>query len=297
MNCSVVLVTYNRIALLKECLACILKQSLIPFEIIVVDNCSTDGTKEYLDELDDGRFRVFHMERNLGGAGGFAFGLSKISPRSDYTLLIDDDAMISGDYLERIDMARSPGILAYSGTVRTGGKTDTSHRRRISNHVLMTKKDVPEEEYAHNFFDYDLSTFCGLLVSSGLIRKIGLPKAEYFIWYDDTEYSLRIGQYTKIRNVNSAVLDHKTKLQAVQGLSWKSYYGYRNQWDVGLTYSAYPIIYNLFREAFHRFRQIEFSLKYLKTKDPYDKWASELHKDVLGFPKSRELGVCKKYLP
>lgn len=41
-------------------------------------------------------------------------------------------------------------------------------------------------------FDYDLASFCGLLFSRELIKEIGVPKAEYFIWYDDSEYSLRL---------------------------------------------------------------------------------------------------------
>ena len=50
MNFGVVLVTYNRLDKLKIALECYEKQSYLPKNIIVVNNASTDGTKEYLDE-------------------------------------------------------------------------------------------------------------------------------------------------------------------------------------------------------------------------------------------------------
>ena len=77
MKSVAVIVTHNRIDLLKECLDCVNSQE-IPFSrIIVVDNHSSDGTKEYLDKIGDPRYIVIHSEKNLGGAGGFSLGLQE----------------------------------------------------------------------------------------------------------------------------------------------------------------------------------------------------------------------------
>lgn len=66
MNNAVVIVTYNRLELLKECLACVCGQT-IPFSrVIVVDNHSTDGTAEYLASRTD--IEVIREAENLGGA-------------------------------------------------------------------------------------------------------------------------------------------------------------------------------------------------------------------------------------
>lgn len=67
---AVTVVTYNRLNLLKECLQALRRQT-IKADIIIVNNGSTDGTKEYLDSK-EGIF-VIHQE-NLGGAGGFYAG-------------------------------------------------------------------------------------------------------------------------------------------------------------------------------------------------------------------------------
>ena len=66
------------------------------------------------------------------------------------------------------------------------------------------------------------------------LKKIGLPKKEYFIWYDDSEFCLRING--GIALVPKAKLNHKTVLSYETGniisrITWKHYYGYRNRYD------------------------------------------------------------------
>lgn len=51
MNFAVVVVTYNRLELLKECLECIRNQELVPNNVVIVDNNSTDGTGKYLNGI------------------------------------------------------------------------------------------------------------------------------------------------------------------------------------------------------------------------------------------------------
>lgn len=279
MKNGVVIVTYNRRELLEECLACVMAQTLPFSEVIVVDNCSTDGTREYLDEYQrlcgkadaSGgpqaiRMTVLHEEQNLGGAGGFYEGMQAADQMNlDWVLVIDDDAMIAPDYMERL-LAFADGRAALAGAVYTEGKPDVSHRRRIANRFLFAEAFVTEQEYAEALagggtFSCDAATFCGLLIKGEKIQKIGLPKKEYFLWYDDTEYCLRLADCGGITVVPGARLDHKTKLSkggmVVKGvlhrITWRQYYGYRNRYDAAYTHlgrlSAMCILfqYRLFR--------------------------------------------------
>ena len=194
MKFAVTIVTYNRLELLKECIRQVLSQT-VPFSYIcIVDNHSTDGTGEYLDELvsetasskeQGAEFHILHLSENIGGAGGFAKGLEDLGKTDcDWILIIDDDAMIASDYIEQLQKAiLKTDYLAYSGTVTTAGAIDTTHRRFIRCPRLMLYAPVPESEYAKASFEYDISTFCGLLVNAHMVRKIGLPKTEYFIWF------------------------------------------------------------------------------------------------------------------
>ena len=121
MKYGVVIVTYNRLELLKECIENCIRQT-IPFEkIIIVNNCSTDGTDEYLQQYKaDMRFVISEQTENLGGAGGFRVGLELAGKEDlDWVLIIDDDAMIAEDYIQKCDrvIRRYPNVVACSGPV------------------------------------------------------------------------------------------------------------------------------------------------------------------------------------
>ena len=90
-----IVVTYNRRNLLKDCIEALLKQNYKKQEILIIDNASTDGTKEYIDNLIDNK-KVFYFNTgaNLGGAGGFNYGVREALKRNyDYVWLMDDDTI------------------------------------------------------------------------------------------------------------------------------------------------------------------------------------------------------------
>ena len=240
MNNAVVIVTYNRVELLKECLACVCGQT-IPFSrVIVVDNHSTDGTAEFLAARED--LDVIREPENLGGAGGFYDGLQCASQGEyDWVLIIDDDAMIAPDYMEKLlDYANAhTGIYGLAGKVVTEGHIDVSHRRRITNRLLYVESNVTTGEYQKESFSCDAATFCGLLLQGKKMREIGLPQKGYFLWYDDIEYCLRLQECGGVTVVPAAVLHHKTVLSkegmvtkgVLHRIGWRQYYGYRNRYD------------------------------------------------------------------
>lgn len=237
MKASVVIVTYNRLALLKECIECVYNQTYKFLEVVIVDNACTDGTSTWLDSLTYDNIHIIHEETNGGGAKGFSDGVKYVHENLDaeWLLLIDDDAMLSNNYIEEIEKAtkNNPECKAFSGRVETEGKIDVTHRKRVGGTFSFNIIPVSLTEYSNKTFLYDLCSFCGLIFNMSLIDKIGLPKAEYFIWYDDTEYSLRIRKYTEIININSIKINHKTKVVNTSSeINWRGYYGIRNSGDV-----------------------------------------------------------------
>ncbi len=236
INYTVVIVTYNREQLLRECVDCVRNQSIPPKSIIIVNNASTDNTNDYLNTLKiQGEiFDIINLSQNLGGSGGFAKGIARALEKDvDCVLLIDDDAIIIKEYMEKILQKRQqyPKYKAFAGTVKVDGIIDTSHRRNLLRIGLKSKK-CDEQKYVQAYFLCDIASFCGMVVDVNLIQKIGLPHEEYFIWYDDTEYSLRIHQYTRFLVVTGAELNHKTKLNIKshpRRYDWKEYYAIRNR--------------------------------------------------------------------
>ena len=228
MKYSIVIVTYNRLNLLKECINNALNQTISPKNVIVVNNASNDGTYEYLNELSqtEDKVIVYHEEENLGGSGGFYDALRLFSEQdSDWVMIIDDDAILDLNCIETLNhYIEKENLKACSTSVITDNQYMTFHRRDLNDYqnVLDYEKDI---------FYVDVASFCGLFLSKEIMNQIGLPEKDYFIWYDDTEYCYRINKLTKIAVIPQARLNHKTTLpQPSQGftLGWKDYYGIRN---------------------------------------------------------------------
>lgn len=92
---DVVVVTYNRLPLLKECLESLLGQRENLSGIFVIDNHSTDGTTEYLAKIDDSLVKATTLSDNIGGAAGFEYGvnLATVEGNGDYIWIMDDDTI------------------------------------------------------------------------------------------------------------------------------------------------------------------------------------------------------------
>ena len=233
---AIVIVTYNRKQLLHECIENVQKQTMQASSIIIINNASTDTTGSYLETLqkENTIYDIVNLPENIGGAGGFAKGIERsLEKNVDCVLLIDDDAMIAEDYMEQVLQARQsePAYQAFAGTVKTNDIIDTFHRRTISK-VGMLFHNCSEEEYQQPYFLCEVASFCGMVLDISLIKQIGLPHAEYFIWHDDAEYSLRVRKYSKFLVVTNAVLNHKTKQNATtypRRYNWKDYYAVRNR--------------------------------------------------------------------
>lgn len=299
MKISVVIVTFNRLELLKECLGNVFNQSKQFNEIIVVNNASTDGTEVYLETIKD-ELTVIDLEDNLGGSGGFYYGLKKsVENENDWTLLIDDDAMISTNYNEIISKCISnekiaENVSGFSGTVVCNGNVDFGHRSYAKSNKSFTVSHSTQADYIQNYFDYDFTTFCGVYISSKAVKKIGYPIKEYFIWHDDSEYSIRLRTQGIIRNINEAKLNHKTLINSSQvKVSWKNYYGMRNSIDIRKKY--YGVFDNL--KTILKIRMAIVYRTVFKNKNKQDKYIIQLYKDALRDGRKNNLGKNPNYLP
>jgi GT2 family glycosyltransferase len=92
---AVVVVTYNRLHLLRRCVDDVLRRTSDKTrEIIIWNNASDDGTREYLGTLDDPRLRIVHHSENIGtNAYARAFALAT----QDYLVELDDDVIEAPD--------------------------------------------------------------------------------------------------------------------------------------------------------------------------------------------------------
>ncbi len=188
-----VVVTYNRLHLLKECIRKLRAQT-VPCDLLIVDNHSQDGTGDYVRGLASEGVKYLDTGANLGGAGGFNYGMKAACVMDcDAVWIMDDDCFPEPDALEKLLEAErivggrdQYGFLS-SAVLWTDGHECCMNRQRI---IKAFYRHV--EWMKHGIIQIDQATFVSLLIPVSVIRKVGLPIREYFIWGDDIEYTRRI---------------------------------------------------------------------------------------------------------
>jgi GT2 family glycosyltransferase len=212
--CALVL-TRNRRELLLECLAALQRQTAPVDRVVVVDNASTDGTEEAVRALDLGERLVYRrLERNVGGAGGYSVGVETARELDvDWIWIMDDDAEPRDDTLERLlaaPAAADPGTAGLaSAVVVPEGEVDTLHRGLTGRFL----RALPPEEYRPgNHVDLGFSSFVGLLVAARVARAEDPPRADFFIWADDVEYTIRMRRHGRVVLVPESEIVHKNRM-------------------------------------------------------------------------------------
>ena len=301
---TVVIVTFNRLECLKKALDCYSLQTYKPNNVIVVNNASTDNTRAFLDEWktrpDKYNKTVINNSKNLGGAGGFAIGVDAARKTGDdFVFLADDDAYADRDALKRLNeyyksCDDSDEISALCTSVINCGVYDYIHRRRVKRGWLSIKRCLTtEEDYLRHVFSIDEFSFVGVAIRSTVINKVGLPKADYFIYYDDTEYSHRVGQCGHIICVPASVMNHNVASgHDDNDVTWRSYYSLRNSLDVLLQY--YPKRYFYCEAVFQYLRRCTIITRVIKHRN---KAQSQLLKDAISDAHKGNIGLSDKYYP
>lgn len=190
---AAVVVTYNRIELLKECLGALEKQNY-PCDILVVDNASTDETEKYISLIKSKYDNLYYKNTgaNIGGAGGFNSGMRwSVEAGYEYVWVMDDDCLPYSDALQKLieadDMLNGKyGWLASAVLWKDGHECEM-------NRVKLKKSFYEYLEYMqYGIVQAEQATFVSLFLKTKTIREAGLPIKEFFIWGDDIEYTRRI---------------------------------------------------------------------------------------------------------
>jgi len=236
-NIGCVIVTYNRLSMLRKALQAYEALVVKPMYILVVDNHSQDGTREYLEawqhEKVDYQKIVVTLGENLGGAGGFHAGLEQaLQLPAEWIWVADDDACpdkAAIQYLdERIEQG-TDGISALCAAVIENGEISIDHRRNLVRHGLTLQKEIiPLVAYNQKEFPLQIFSYVGAVLSKQTLEQVGLTKAEYFIHYDDTEHSIRVAQAGKILCIPAAKVEHFPPALQSNKPDWRFYYNARN---------------------------------------------------------------------
>lgn len=250
-NLVALVVTYNRLDMIRETLARLLEE---PCDLVyVVDNASTDHTPAYLQTLTDPRLRIIRSDVNLGGAGGFELGLRRIVDEVDpeWIVLMDDDGRPASGCLDAFlssDMsaydAVSAAVFLRNGeicemnrpTINPFWSIGTFLRTAIGTIRGEARNGfhIPDEAYRAEPREIDATSFVGLFLPRRTIQRIGYPDGKMFIYGDDVHYTLRLRKAGgTIGFVPSLKFEHDYN-RAFEGKRgrfsplWKAYYTARN---------------------------------------------------------------------
>ncbi|RCL33403.1 MAG: glycosyltransferase [Puniceicoccaceae bacterium] len=191
MKITAVVVTYNRLEKLKKVIESIRSQTASLLQILVVNNGSTDGSREWLESQND----IYLINQgNLGGAGGFNTGMKQaVLNGTDYVWIMDDDVYPEesalSELVNQLDGRPKLGFACSSVVDPEGNCVNTPD---ILNHQNVLNYKYWQKNLADGVVYLEACTFVSVLFSVDIIKKVGLPIKDYFIWGDDTEYTYRI---------------------------------------------------------------------------------------------------------
>lgn len=251
------IVTYNRLDLLKQVLAAVKKQTRQPDVIYVINNSSTDGTGEWLAEQ-DGIIAI--TQDNVGSSGGqFTSMRTAFYNYYEWIWVMDDDVVPAPDALEKLLETADEQTVVSPMRFTLENKpylNDTIEFNLTNPFKSFWKEIVSEKTLQSKIFKATGITFEGPLFHRKLVEKIGLPKFDFFIYGDDSEYFIRAERngFKIVINTEARftrLIDPPTDFK----FDWKSYYQVRNQVIIDRLYGNIAV--RFIRPLFYLFKWLK----------------------------------------
>lgn len=248
---SIILVNYNGFEDTLDCVKSLEKIDYDNFNIIVVDNCSTVIPNMETLSIIQQKTIYIQQKENLGFSVGNNVGIKyAIESGSDYILLLNNDTIVSNDFLNTLiseaqkhdNNVLVTGKIYYHSNPREiwygGGWYD--YKKGIGCHERNHEIDVDCHSISTRYITF--ATGCLMLIPVKVIEKIGLLDETFFLYAEDTEYSLRALEHgIKIVFCENACIFHKVSRSTKKMSTPALYYLIRNSIRVSNIYSKHGI--------------------------------------------------------
>ncbi|HEY8491943.1 MAG TPA: glycosyltransferase family 2 protein [Dehalococcoidia bacterium] len=232
---GVVAVNYNGAAFIAEFVASLRAVTYPRYELVVVDNASTDGSRQWLERCRD--VTLIPLPENTGITGGNNAGARYCLERGHaFVLFINSDTTVEPDFLDRLVAAADdrtlvvPKILYYYDrslvNTHAGG---FDWWRGVFRDTFHGKPDGPAANVDRSI---QTASFCCMLLPARVFHDVGFIDERFFMYYDDTDYVARaLAAGYRLRYHPAAVIYHRES--ASSGGGWmtpfKHYYATRNR--------------------------------------------------------------------
>ena len=195
---SVVVLTYNNLELNKRCINSILtKTAYADYELIIVDNQSTDGTIEYLKELEKKQIsnvKIIFNEANSGFAGGNNLGIKAAT--GEYVLLLNNDTVVTRGWLTAMakHLENNPKLGMCNPVTNSIGnesmiKVDYSGEQEMHEFAYAYTGQNMNKEYT----DVDRLPLFATLISRKVIDQVGMLDVNYKVgMFEDDDFTAAV---------------------------------------------------------------------------------------------------------
>lgn len=257
---ALIMVSFNRCSILQQNLEHIKNQLLIPDFVLILNNGSTDGTKEFLDSQSTWLHAV-HLPKNVGFGAGLATGIEYMRKnwKVNYYWLMDDDSFPNSNVLARLsaeaDRISLKGILGL-----TGFRLDRGIPRSIQ------QEDQPLSQADFVLVD-------NALLSADTIEFVGNFRTDLFMMCEDYEFCFRLkkeGLFVGVLSDTSVKVDrkHLGSQANSKNLIWRGYYHSRNLMLVLKDHFTWEgLVYYFYRQAKYLIHSMLFGVnRWSRTK-------------------------------
>lgn len=231
---SCIIVTFNSEKYIEKCLKALLKVTYKSYEIIVVDNGSTDNTADIVQKYLSKKVSFFVLRKNVGYAGGHNFGVKKATGK--YVFLLNPDTTVTQNFLQPLvdEMERDLLVAVAQPLVYLEKKRKTINLSGKLPHYLgfdwlrdYNSSVVRESGELLSF------SGSGVMVRKAAFQKVGGFDESYFMYYEDSDlgWRLRMCGYS-LRFVAESVIFHDYHFvpdQKNQAFEQKLFWAERNR--------------------------------------------------------------------
>lgn len=187
---SIVMLTYNRLDVTRPAIQSLRAHTRQPYELIVVDNGSTDGTVAYLDALERDGVRVIRNADNRGIAAGWNQGLRAAT--GDCLMVLNNDVLVAGDWLER--MVRAANAIPRAGLVGCRASAISGPQLLVPDYADTTDFPLFARRYAEladgTWFEIPRVVAVAMLWRREVYERVGDFDERFGPNLEDDDYSL-----------------------------------------------------------------------------------------------------------
>jgi len=248
----VIIPNYNGIKFLPDCIAALNRQSCDCFEILVVDNASSDGSRRWLRK---NKIPALLLDKNYGFAGGVNAGIRATSNK--YTILLNNDTVVFEDFVEKLlkRIETSDRIFAVNPMmIQANNKSlidDAGDGYSLMGWAYQRGTGENIKDYTKSSFIFAACAGASIY-QTDLVKRLGAFDELHFAYLEDIDlsYRARLAGYiniyepaAKVYHLGSATSGSKYNSFKVRLAARNNIYlNYKNQSNLQLLINIIPLL-------------------------------------------------------